>query len=319
MPNRVLFFDRLSRALTHARRASQTVALLYVDIDRFKIVNDTLGHLVGDKLLQHIANCLVNSVREEDTVARLGGDEFAIIVPYIDKPEHAASIAQKVLRAIAQPLQIENKEVLVTGSVGLAVSSSDGVTAETLVQNADVAMFRAKNSGRNGYEFYTSTMDECAVEQLELEGRLRRALERDEFVLHFQAKTNVATGELTGYESLLRWNNNGTIVPPGRFIPLLEESGLIMPVGEWVIRAACRQIAEWQRAGHVPVPVAVNISAQQFNQRKLTALIEEALRENGVDGRLLEVELTESTAMQNAEEAIVVMGKLKALGVTNRH
>jgi len=315
LPNRALFFDRLTQALALARRASQTVALLYVDIDRFKVVNDTLGHVVGDKLLQHVARCLLCSVRAEDTVARLGGDEFAIILPHIDRPEHAALIAQKVLSALAEPLQLETHEVLVTGSVGVAVSSSDGVDAQTLVKNADVAMFRAKNSGRNAYEFYTSTMNECALEQLELERRLRRALERNEFVLHFQAKTNVATGELTGYECLLRWKADGELVQPTRFVPLLEESGLIMPVGEWAVRAACKQIADWRKEGHAPVPVAVNISAKQFNQRNLTASIESALCENGVDGSLLEIELTESTAMQNAEEAIVVLGKLKALGV----
>jgi diguanylate cyclase (GGDEF)-like protein/PAS domain S-box-containing protein len=315
LPNRILFFDRLTQALAQARRASQTVALLYVDIDRFKVVNDTLGHIVGDKLLQHVAQCLLRSVRAEDTVARLGGDEFAIVLPHVERPESAALIAEKALRALAEPLQLESYEVLVTGSVGVAVSSSDGVDAQTLVKNADAAMFRAKNSGRNAYEFYTSTMNERALEQLELERRLRRALERNEFVLHFQAKTNVATRQLTGYESLLRWSGEGGIVQPSQFVPLLEESGLIMHVGEWVIRAACRQIAEWQRAGHAPVPVAVNISAKQFNQRNLAVVIESALRENGVDGNLLEIELTESTAMQNADEAIVVLSKLKALGV----
>ncbi len=315
LPNRALFFDRLTQALAHARRVSQAVALLYVDIDRFKIVNDTLGHVAGDELLQHVAGSLLRSVRAEDTVARLGGDEFAVILPHIEKPEHAAFIAQKVLSALAQPLKLENHEVMVTGSVGIAVSSSDGIDAQSLVKNADVAMFRAKNSGRNAYEFYTATMNECALEQLELERCLRRALERDEFVLHFQAKTNVATGALTGYEGLLRWNGEGKVVQPSNFIPLLEESGLIMSVGEWVVSAACKQIADWQRAGHAPVPVAINVSAKQFNQRNLVALIENALRENGVDGALLEIELTESTAMQNAEEAIVVLGKLKALGV----
>lgn len=204
---------------------------------------------------------------------------------------------------------------MVTASVGVAVSSSDGADPQTLVQNADAAMFRAKNSGRNNYEFYTSKMNERALEQLELERRLRRALERDEFLLHFQAKTNLATGEVTGYEALLRWNPDGGGLEPSRFVPVLEESGLIMPVGNWVVRAACKQIASWHRQGCTPVPVAVNISAKQFNQRGLTASIEAALRDNEVDGHLLEIELTESTAMQNPDEAIVVLSTLKGLGV----
>jgi diguanylate cyclase (GGDEF)-like protein/PAS domain S-box-containing protein len=315
LPNRVLFFDRLGQALTQSRRSSHGVALLFVDIDRFKIVNDTLGHHVGDKLLQHVACCLMRAGRAEDTVGRLGGDEFGIILPRIGKPEHAAFIAQKALRLLAEPLQLEMHEVVVTGSIGIALSFSDGVEAETLVRNADTAMFRAKNSGRNAYEFYTASMNERAVEQLHLERRLRRALERDEFVLHFQARTNIRTGQVTGCEALLRWSGPDGIVEPAQFVSLLEESGLIIPVGDWVVRRACRQIAEWRRAGITPMPVAVNISAKQFNQRDLAAKIETALRENDVDGSLLEVELTESTAMQNADEAIVAMGRLKALGV----
>jgi diguanylate cyclase (GGDEF)-like protein/PAS domain S-box-containing protein len=316
LPNRVLFFDRLGQALTQARRTSHTVGLLFVDIDRFKCVNDTLGHHIGDKLLQHVARCLVRSIRAEDTVARLGGDEFGIILPHAEKPENAAVIAQKALACLAEPLQLEAHEVVVTGSIGVALSSSDGVDAETLVKNADTAMFRAKNAGRNAYEFYTCTMNERALEQLHLERRLRRAVERDEFMLHYQTKRNIVTGELTGCEGLLRWTGpGGRVVRPAEFVPLLEESGLIMQVGEWVVRSACRQIAQWHRTGLPPLPVAVNISAKQFNQRNLADIIESALRENAVDGRHLEIELTESTAMQNAEDAIVTLGKLKALGV----
>jgi diguanylate cyclase (GGDEF)-like protein/PAS domain S-box-containing protein len=315
LPNRVLLFDRLSQALTQSRRSSHAVALLFVDIDRFKIVNDTLGHHVGDKLLQHVASCLVRAVRAEDSVGRLGGDEFGIILPRIDRPEHAALIAQNALRLLAEPLQLEAHEVVVTGSIGIALSSSESVDAETLVRNADTAMFRAKNSGRNAYEFYTASMNERALEQLHLERRLRRALERDEFVLHFQGRRNIRTGEVTGCEALLRWSGPDGIVEPAQFVSLLEESGLIIPVGDWVVQRACSQIAEWRRAGLAPMPVAVNISARQFNQRNLAAKIESALRENGVDGSLLEIELTESTAMQNADDAIVVMRRLKALGV----
>ncbi|MGZ9078938.1 MAG: putative bifunctional diguanylate cyclase/phosphodiesterase [Burkholderiales bacterium] len=316
LPNRVLFFDRLAQALTQAQRASQNVGLLFIDVDRFKIVNDTLGHLIGDKLLQRLAQRLVKSVRAEDTVARLGGDEFAIILPHIDKPENAALIAKKALRGLARPLRIDGNEVVVTGSIGVAISSSDGVDAPTLLKNADTAMFRAKNSGRNGYEFYTSEMNQRALEQLHLERQLRRALGRNEFVLHFQPKRNVAGGEITGCEGLLRWiSPDLSALEPLAFVPLLEESGLIIQVGEWVIHAACKQIAQWQREGARVLPIAVNVSAKQFNQRKFADVIESALRENAVEGSLLEIELTESTAMQNAEETIAVLGKLKALGV----
>ena len=316
LPNRTLFFDRLGQALAQARRASRIVGFLFVDIDRFKVVNDTLGHHVGDKLLQHVARCLVRLVRAEDTVARLGGDEFGIILPHVDKPEHAGLIAQKALTALAEPLQLDSHEVVVTGSIGVALSSPDGVDAETLVKNADTAMFRAKNSGRNAYEFYTCSMNERALEQLHLERRLRRAIERNELTLHFQTKRNIATGELTGCEGLLRWREaGGRTVEPAEFVPLLEESGLIKQVGEWVVQSACRQIADWQSAGLPALPVAVNISAKQFSQRNLATIIENALRDNSVHGRHLEIELTESTAMQNAEEAIVVLGRLKALGV----
>jgi diguanylate cyclase (GGDEF)-like protein/PAS domain S-box-containing protein len=316
LPNRVLFFDRLAQALAQAQRSSHKVAVLFVDIDRFKVINDTLGHGIGDQLLKRAAESLARSIRVEDTVARLAGDEFAIVLPRIDRPEDAALVAEKVLSSLAAPFDIDGQEVLVTGSVGVAISSVDGMDAEALVKNADTAMFRAKNSGRNAYEFYTAEMNDRALEQLELERRLRRALERNEFVLHYQPKTHVATGEITGCEALLRWSGpDGRIVPPAQFVRLLEETGLIMQVGEWVIRTACKQIADWRRANVTVLPIAVNVSAKQFSHRGLAAVVESALREYGVEGSLLEVELTESAAMQNPEDAIVTLGKLKALRV----
>jgi diguanylate cyclase (GGDEF)-like protein/PAS domain S-box-containing protein len=316
LPNRVVFFDRLGQAMSHARRDSHHVALLFIDIDNFKIVNDTMGHAVGDKLLIQTGRRLQQSVRSEDTVARLGGDEFAIILPRVHEPEHASLIAQKALTALAQPLTIEGQQVSIAGSIGVAISSADGMDPQTLVKNADRAMFRAKDAGKNGYAFYTAAMNQRAAEQRELERLLARALEGKQFSLHFQAKASIRSGELTGCEALLRWSGpaqSGT--GPAQFVPVLERSGLIIPVGEWVLRTACRQLADWKREGLTPLPIAINVSAKQFNQRNLVEVVEDALRDNEIDSSLLEIELTESTAMQNAEDTIKCLHRLKELGV----
>jgi diguanylate cyclase (GGDEF)-like protein len=315
LPNRGVFFDRLGQALNQARRTEQSVGLLFVDIDNFKLVNDTMGHDAGDKLLAHTAQCLQQSVRAEDTVARLGGDEFAIILPRVEKPEHASGIALKALSALSAPLNVEGHTLVVSASIGVAMSAADGMDAQTLVKNADRAMFRAKESGKNSYAFYTAAMNKRAAEQRDLERRLARALDEDQFSLHFQAKANIRSGELTGCEALLRWASPvGDATGPAQFVPILEESGLIIPVGDWVVRSACRQIAHWKREGLTPLPIAINVSAKQFN-RNIASVVQDALRDHDVDSNLLEIELTESTAMQNAEETIRCLRKLKDLGV----
>jgi diguanylate cyclase (GGDEF)-like protein/PAS domain S-box-containing protein len=316
LPNRALFFDRLTQALNHARRGAHAVAVLFVDLDHFKNVNDTLGHLVGDKLLQHVAARLSRAVRAEDTVARLGGDEFGIILPHVERPDHATRVAQKALALLSEPLQIDGHDVRISASIGAATSLPAEMDAQTLVSNADTAMFRAKSSGRNAFECYSSEMNARALERLDLERRLHRALELEEFVLHFQPKRDVATGRLTGCEALLRWNAQGRIVAPPDFLPTLEESGLIRRVGEWVIHAACKQIAEWEHEGIQPVPIAVNISAKQFKESTIGAVISSALRDHAVDGHLLQIELTESAAMQSPDETIAALERLKSLGVT---
>jgi diguanylate cyclase len=316
LPNRVLFFDRLAQALTHALRAQHSVGLLFVDLDNFKTVNDTMGHSAGDKLLAHIGQGLKHAMRAEDTVGRLGGDEFGIILPQVDKPDHARVIAEKALAALTVPLNVDGQRVVITGSIGLAISVGGGIDAETLVKNADRAMFRAKESGRNGYAFYTEEMNKQAAEQRDLERLLRRALECDEFSLHFQAKASIKSGEVTGCEALLRWPGaGGGPIGPAQFVPVLEQSGLIVQVGERVIRKACQQIAEWKLDGIAPLPIAINVSPRQFHDRNLAGMIESALRDMDVDGSFLEVELTESTAMQNTEETIRSLHKLKELGV----
>jgi diguanylate cyclase (GGDEF)-like protein len=316
LPNRVLCSDRLNQTLKQARRRKWLAAVLFLDLDRFKLVNDTLGHICGDALLRLVSKRLVTCVRAGDTVGRLGGDEFAIVLSELSQSQDAGLIAQKVLESLAEPFDLDGHEVFVTASIGIATHPGDGEDAETLLKNADAAMFSAKNLGKNNYQFYTAEMNERALERLLLESNLRRALERDEFVLHLQPKANIATGALDGCEALLRWRVPGNgLVAPGQFIPLLEESGLIVSVGEWVIRSACEQLRAWQHAGIAPVPIAVNLSAKQLQHHDICSVVERALRDCAVPASLLELEVTEGTAMHNAEKAIVTLGRLKALGV----
>jgi diguanylate cyclase (GGDEF)-like protein/PAS domain S-box-containing protein len=316
LPNRVLCFDRLKQALSHAHRMHRGVGLLFVDLDRFKNVNDTLGHPAGDRLLQEVAARLTRCVRADDTVSRLGGDEFAVILTEIGQAQDAAVVAKKILDAMGRPFNLGGTEVFVGASIGIATYPADGEDGETLVKNADAAMFRAKLLGRNNFQFYTAALNERAVEKLKLENSLRHALERGEFLLHFQPKADLATGAITGFEALLRWKcAERGLIQPGHFVPVLEESGLIVPVGEWVLRAACGQLRAWRDAGFAPLPIAVNLSPRQFHRQDICGTIRRALAEHGVDASLLELEITESAAMDNAEEAVVKLNELRALGV----
>ena len=316
LPNRVLFHDRLTQALAHGSRNGWNVGLMLFDLDHFKAVNDTLGHPAGDALLREAAARVAGCVRASDTVARVGGDEFAIVLPELANPADAALVAQKVIDAMAVPYRIKGREVFLSSSIGIATFPRDGRDGETLVRNADAAMFRAKEAGRNNFQFYTAAMNERALEDLLLGNDLRRALERGEFFLQYQPIGSVASGRLEAFEGLLRWRHpERGLVPPARFVPLLESSGHIVAVGEWLIRAACRQLAEWRRDGLQPVPVAVNLSARQFLHRDICAVIERELRAAGVAPRLLEVEITESDAMANADQTAAILQDLRALGV----
>ncbi len=316
LPNRVLLKDRLAVALAHAQRMRQPLAVMFLDLDHFKLVNDTLGHSVGDQLLQAVAVRLVSSVRRDDTVSRVGGDEFTILFPELARGDDAARMAQKILEAVSQPFAIEGHDIYVTTSLGISLFPDDGEDSESLLKNADSAMYRAKDLGRNTYQLCTPGMSVRALERMALENRLRRAVERNEFVLHYQPLVDMASGAFVGCEALLRWQHpERGLLQPDTFISLAEESRLILPVGEWALRAACGQMRRWQDEGCAGLRLAVNLSARQFQQQDLASRIERILAETGMPAESLELEVTESIAMQNAEWTTGVLRQLRGMGV----
>ena len=313
LPNRLLFRDRISIALAHARRAGRTVAVMFLDLDQFKLVNDTLGHTVGDRLLQAIGARLVNCVRAEDTVARMGGDEFTILLADLADRSNAATVALKVLDAVRHPVIVDQHELFVSTSIGISTFPDDGDDAEMLLKNADRAMYYAKELGRDNYQYATPHEGEG---RLLLERRLQHALERDEFVIHYQPMIEVATGRMVGAEALVRWNHpERGLVAPEEFIPVAEETQLIVPLGEWVLRTACKQMKAWHDAGHAWLRIAVNLSPRQFQHRELVSTVERILRETGFPATYLDLEITESTAMQNADLSLSVLMRLKEMGL----
>jgi diguanylate cyclase (GGDEF)-like protein len=316
LPNRSMYLDRLGHTLVEAARDRLPVAVLFVDIDRFKNVNDTLGHSAGDTLLVKIAERLQASVRLGDTIGRLSGDEFAVAVAHLAREDHAGVVAQKIVSSLAMPFLIDGHSVYVSASVGISVYPSDGTEPDVLVKNADTAMYRVKQSGRNAYQFYLPQMQARAAQRLRLESQLRGALDRDEYQLYYQPKIDLKTGLVSGLEALLRWQSpDRGLVQPGEFISVLEDAGLIIPVGEWVIATVCAQIRRWQSMGAVVPPVAVNLSARQFRQQRLDAVIGRIVTESRIDPRLLEFELTESILMTDAESAVETVRQIKARGI----
>ncbi len=315
LPNRMLFNDRLHMELAHAERNHRMLAVMFLDLDRFKLVNDTLGHAMGDKLLKRVADRLKSCVRKSDTVARMGGDEFCFLLPEIVKPEDAVKIARKILKALKKPWRLCGQEFYITPSIGIAVYPTDGEDADTLMKNADTAMYRAKELGNN-YQLYRSDLSDRSLELLTSEISLRRALERQEFVVHYQPQLNIITGQIIGMEALIRWEHpeRGTILP-SEFISYAEETGLIIPIGEWVMRTACAQNRAWQDAGFPPMRVTVNLSARQFQQKNLVERVMSILRETGLDPQWLELEITETVAMQDVEQTISTLRELRDLGV----
>jgi diguanylate cyclase (GGDEF)-like protein/PAS domain S-box-containing protein len=316
LPNRLLFRDRLTVALASARRLKKPLAVMFLDLDRFKYVNDTLGHSLGDELLKVVADRLRLALREEDSIARMGGDEFTVLLADLATPDDAAKIAIKLLEAVAEPVSVEGHELFVTGSVGIALFPNDGDTAEMLLKNADHAMYRAKESGMNSYQLCTPSMNSRALERLSLENAMRWALSRGEFEVHYQPQLAVKSRKTTGMEALIRWNRPGTgLTSPATFIPIAEETRLIVPIGEWVLHEACRQAKEWQ-AGRFPgMRIAVNLSPRQFQHADLRRMISSALDASGLDPESLEIEITETTAMQNTARTIATLRELRTMGV----
>jgi diguanylate cyclase (GGDEF)-like protein/PAS domain S-box-containing protein len=316
LPNRRRLAHSLEDAIGAAARTGSRAAVMFIDLDRFKNVNDMLGHGVGDQLLVQAAKRLSACARGGDVVARLGGDEFAVVLPALDDDGVAAGIAARVIEALAQPFYLAGQQLFVSASVGVATYPENGRDAETLLKNADTAMYGAKNGGRNNYQFYVAEMHENATQRLQTETQLRQALERGEFLLHYQPKLDLATDTISGFEALLRWNHpQRGLVPPLEFIAILEDTGLILPVGEWVIGEVCRQLKAWQAAGLAVRPVAINLSARQLQQADLEGAVERIVVRAGVDPTLLEFELTESMLMANPEAAVEILTRIKALGM----
>ena len=316
LPNRSLLCDRLQHTMARARRSGSSVALLLLDLDRFKTINDSLGHEVGDRLLLEVAHRLQGVVREMDTLARFGGDKFAIILEEVADLQKAVRVAQKVLDELSRVMTLDGFQLYVTASIGISLFPNDGTDLESLLQHAEAAMYRAKETGRNNYQFYRPEMNARTRERLLLENSLRQAVEKQQLILYYQPKIDLSSGQMTGVEALLRWPHPDLgMVSPVDFIPLAEETGLIVPIGEWVLRTACDQAKTWQRSGLPPLRVAVNISGRQFRQTDFVDMVEGVLAQAGLDPRGLELEITESVAMENVEETILTLTALKARGV----
>jgi diguanylate cyclase (GGDEF)-like protein/PAS domain S-box-containing protein len=316
LANRSLLQDRLEQALLTATTYKTRLAVVFVDLDRFKYINDSLGHHVGDDLLRVMADRIESCVRDCDTVARLGGDEFVVLITGQTAPDLVRNVVERMLSVVSQPWVSEHGEFNVSCSIGVALFPNDGSDAQTLLKHADSAMYRAKESGRNNFQFFTRELNVLMIERLAMESSLRRALERDQFVLHYQPRIDLHSGKIIGAEALIRWNlpDHG-VVPPGKFIPLAEETGLIVPIGKWVLRAACAQNKAWQDAGLERIIVSVNVSARQFRQDNLVRTVAEVLEETGLEARYLELELTESMVMHDAPQLVAMLGDLKRLGV----
>jgi diguanylate cyclase (GGDEF)-like protein len=316
LPNRNLFRDRLEQAMGRAQRNETLLALMFIDLDRFKEINDTLGHPVGDRVLQAVAERLRHFLRDVDTIARLGGDEFTVVLEGVHDVAQITAAALKIRDALSQPFLVDNREIFVSASIGISIYPFDVEEIDELLKNADIAMYQAKQDGGDSHHFFVAEMNTHTSERLEMEGRLRHALARKQFTLHYQPQVDIASGRIIGAEALIRWHDEelGSI-PPAHFIPLAEATGLIVPIGEWVLHTACAQSKAWQDAGCAPIPVAVNLSPRQFRQANLLETITQVLADTGLNPRFLELEITESTIMHQAEKTIVTLEKLHEMGV----
>jgi diguanylate cyclase (GGDEF)-like protein len=316
LPNRLLLCDRVAQAQAQAHRMQSRVALMFLDLDRFKTINDSLGHPVGDALLKEVVERLKGCVRESDTISRQGGDEFIILLNDVRDGEAIARVADKIHQRMADPIVLGSHTLSTSFSIGIAIYPDDGSDFDTLLQKADTAMYHAKEAGRNSHRFFTEQMNRQVVEHLSLETSLRRALENKEFVLHYQPQMDLGEGRIIGVEALIRWNSpEHGLISPARFIPVAEDSGLIVPIGAWVLSEACRQARAWQDAGLPPIVVAVNLSAVQFKRPELVNTVINALVLSDLDSQWLELELTESILIQDAEATLDTVRRLKSLGI----
>jgi len=317
LPNRLLFADRLEHALIRAHRHRESVALMLIDIDDFKLVNDSFGHEAGDKLIKAIGELLTKSLRRADTVARLGGDEFAVIVEDIDGPEDAISIADNLTTILAHNVRLDDQETYTGASIGISIYPDDGDDPRTLLKNSDTALFRAKERGRHGFQFYKPEMSVTAMERLELENSLRKALERDEFVVHYQPTIDLHKNEVVGVEALLRWQHpEKGIINPCDFVPLTEDCGLIVPIGEWLIRTVCKQLKVWREEGLENQNVSINIAPRQFRDQDIVALFKELMHEHAIEASSITIELTESALIENVGEVESVLTTLSSMGMS---
>lgn len=316
LPNRLLFRDRLEMALLHAQRKNEGLALLFIDVDRFKVVNDTQGHAGGDKLLQGLSERIRGELREQDTVARLGGDEFAILILGIQSADTAARMAEKLQKALAVPFKVEQHDLEVSASIGVALYPDDGIDGDTLLRSADIAMYRAKELGGNGFQLCTPAMNARAIERMKLEAMLHHAVARGEFILHYQPLVNIASGRIVGCEALLRWQHpERGLIPPAQFIPLAEETRLIIPIGEWVLETACQQLRAWHLAGHTDLKVTVNLSGRHVQQPNILKVVAAAMKNASLPPRSLELEITETVAMHNVEWTRTVFDGMHRMGI----
>lgn len=316
LPNRVFFNEMLTKSLNHAKRHKKMFAILFIDLDRFKTINDALGHPMGDRVLKEIANRFTTVLRAGDVLSRLGGDEFIILLNDIDHPKFASPVAEKILKLCADSIKINTYEFFITTSIGISIFPNDGISLEDLLRNADMAMYKAKRAGGGIYQYYTKEMNQEAHEHIQLEAALRKAITNNEFILYYQPQLNLADGVITGVEALIRWEHPEVgMISPAKFIPLAEETGLIMQIGEWALREACRANKSWQDQGYQPISVAVNLSPKQFRHQDIDHLVAMILADTGLDPQYLELEITETAVMDNVETAISRLKDIKAMGV----